>query len=276
MIIISVRDQFLNRPRCKRGRGRHYNTPTRVELDIMASKDQGRQMASEYIQELITADSLRLALDFMDSINDNSFERVLPLVSTYMGIDSLEKSSSLLENFSPTSQPEEDWKAFMEIRLSLLRDSLSWFEMDSTQNAFINTLAHKSYPYSIVTTLAQNVRRLVFNEDFCDSMNIAFPFSEERLEEIIQNNDEEKYSYSSNLYPNPAKDRAMLEYSLQEKEYGVLELFNILGEKILSINLLPEYTKISIDISSLTQGIYIYRAYTPSRKLSSGKLIISK
>ncbi len=269
-------DSITDTLRTVEGYNPYSNTLRKLEIEMQNAEAEKEELVAEYTGHFVFNDSLSYALSFMDSINDGSFKRLHPLVGTYAAIDSLSKARTLLNGFTPTSQDEDDWKTLTDIHLSLLEDTLTWFQMDSTQDAFILDMAYKPYPYSLPTTLAQNVRRLVYNEDFSDSLNFVIP-AEAKLEgneQPLQQNP--TYTYSSKLYPNPAKDKATLEYQLAEGEKGELVMMDAMGRKIVSVELLSAYTKISIDISAFSQGIYLYRAYTKDRNLSNGKLIIER
>lgn len=63
------------------------------------------------------------------------------------------------------------------------------------------------------------------------------------------------------IFPSPAKDNITIKYSMQNKN-GVLEIFNMLGEKVAEQKLLPNTKQFSLPVASWPQGIYLCRLLT--------------
>jgi hypothetical protein len=69
------------------------------------------------------------------------------------------------------------------------------------------------------------------------------------------------------LYPNPATDKITL--VTEDQNINTIEIFNNLGQKVLTPNILDN----SIDISSLTKGIYFMRLSFQNGELISKKFV---
>ena len=81
---------------------------------------------------------------------------------------------------------------------------------------------------------------------------------------------EKEESLVTNLYPNPAKGEIKVDVS----EEGTLEMFNLLGEKVIFTTLVKGTTSISTIM--LQPGIYIYSIYINGKVAKRDKLVISQ
>ncbi|MDT8392943.1 MAG: T9SS type A sorting domain-containing protein [Bacteroidales bacterium] len=87
--------------------------------------------------------------------------------------------------------------------------------------------------------------------------------------------EQEVISISKN-YPNPATNMTNVNITLKEAASVQLEISNLLGQKVKTVNY-GQYTKglhkISIDVSGLESGIYIY-TLTTGNDAAAGKMIV--
>ncbi|MBS1657129.1 MAG: T9SS type A sorting domain-containing protein [Chitinophagales bacterium] len=71
------------------------------------------------------------------------------------------------------------------------------------------------------------------------------------------------------VYPNPAKD--VLNVNLDAaKKISAIEIYNVVGQKIKTVNLQQGITSITVPVSDLKKGVYFVRA------ISNGKEILTK
>lgn len=86
-----------------------------------------------------------------------------------------------------------------------------------------------------------------------------------------------EYSLSQN-YPNPFNPTTNIKYSLAEKTFVSLDVYNILGQKVMSLvnkeQVAGEY-EVKFDASKLVSGVYIYQI-TAGNFVSSNKMILLK
>jgi len=81
-------------------------------------------------------------------------------------------------------------------------------------------------------------------------------------------------SESVKLFPNPSNGLFSVQSNTIEVN-SIVEIYNMLGEKIYTAKLNPTNTQ--IDLSNNPSGIYLYRVLTETRELiSTGKMIIQK
>jgi uncharacterized repeat protein (TIGR03803 family) len=79
------------------------------------------------------------------------------------------------------------------------------------------------------------------------------------------------------LYPNPNSGIFTIQETEVRNQNSVVEIYNMLGEKVYLTQYSHLTTQISIDLSNQPSGIYLYRLLTETGNLvSAGKFIIQK
>ncbi len=93
-------------------------------------------------------------------------------------------------------------------------------------------------------------------------------------------NDENKLYVStqltvSNLYPNPADNYVELDYNLQDNTSDVkLTIRNVLGVLVGEYGLVIHGSKLHIDTSRLSAGVYFYTLSIHNKNVATKKLLI--
>lgn len=78
------------------------------------------------------------------------------------------------------------------------------------------------------------------------------------------------------VYPNPSNGIFIMKLPVVSGQSSVVEIYNVLGEKVYSRLLLPNL-QFLIDISNQPDGVYLYKIITQNGKLEGeGKLILQK
>lgn len=72
------------------------------------------------------------------------------------------------------------------------------------------------------------------------------------------------------LYPNPASDWVNLE--LDAGEEVTVEIYDMLGKRVLAENFANSYHRLTMDVSSLSSGLYFVSVYTKGRKITKKML----
>ena len=78
----------------------------------------------------------------------------------------------------------------------------------------------------------------------------------------------------SSLYPNPANNKVSLNYNLNGASNARLEIRNILGSVVKSVEINETNGQISLDVSNLTNGVYFYSFIVNEVAIKSTKLVI--
>jgi len=80
----------------------------------------------------------------------------------------------------------------------------------------------------------------------------------------------------SNIYPNPAKNTISLNYNLNGAQKAVLEIHNILGSLVKTIDINGNSGQLNVDVSDLNNGVYFYSFIVDEKVITSKKLVIQR
>ena len=75
---------------------------------------------------------------------------------------------------------------------------------------------------------------------------------------------------------NPEKETITIKFDLPITSDGIVEVWNIMGNKLLTNTIPKSYIQQNINVSSLSSGIYFYIIKVNGDKFSSGKIMIIK
>ena len=78
----------------------------------------------------------------------------------------------------------------------------------------------------------------------------------------------------SNIFPNPANNKVSVNYDLNGATNAQLEIRNILGSVVKSVELTNTNGQVSIDVSDLTNGVYFYSFMVNEVAVKTTKLVI--
>lgn len=103
-------------------------------------------------------------------------------------------------------------------------------------------------------------------------------------ERLSANNSSNRKAYFENLesttvssfaiYPNPATDFVYLSIESEETYTGTFEIYDLLGQIVLSQTINTSTFQISSEI--INNGVYYYKMIVDSNTISEGKLVITK
>lgn len=78
------------------------------------------------------------------------------------------------------------------------------------------------------------------------------------------------------IFPNPANTSLNIRCESQIKSKIYFELYNLLGEKIMSEQLQMNENQKTIDISIINSGTYVYQMHSENKLLQTNKIVIIK
>ena len=78
------------------------------------------------------------------------------------------------------------------------------------------------------------------------------------------------------VYPNPAQDKATLEYTLTDDAKGTLVIFNTLGQEVARHNLPENSGTYEFSTAEFAQAVYYYKVYSNGSEIGSGKLSVMR
>lgn len=99
---------------------------------------------------------------------------------------------------------------------------------------------------------------------------LAESSSTKKEEAVIDPNPLKEYTQSYHVFPNPAKEYVLVE--MADTQTIIFKLFSLAGQIVLQEMVKGSGKK--INISSLKQGLYIYKIVDDKGKLITGKLVI--
>ena len=149
------------------------------------------------------------------------------------------------------------------INISLNSDSYLWDFGDTKTSTETNPVHTYSSPGDYIVTLTS------YNENcgdvaFSDTLTVLqLPVESIVLDDILS------------LYPNPTTGLLTIELINPVHNNMKIEIYNLHGQKIYSLQFNPNEGKEIIDLGGLPKGIYMVRV-TSEDMISSGKLILSR
>ncbi len=78
-----------------------------------------------------------------------------------------------------------------------------------------------------------------------------------------------------NLYPNPANEFALLQYSMgMDVKDAKVALYNVLGATIKEYSLSHQSQQLTVDTRNLPNGVYFYQLTVDGQKVATKKLLV--
>ncbi len=98
----------------------------------------------------------------------------------------------------------------------------------------------------------------VTSEDFNASRTIWSFFSRHSLNgTLVSGTKEPSWTNNVSIFPNPTED--ILQLQVEWKESGTLEVFNLMGQRILQQHLMPNTNNLSISSKNWSTGLYVIK-----------------
>jgi len=113
------------------------------------------------------------------------------------------------------------------------------------------------------------IRYTYFN---VDDLNDTISFKISFVDITAVNNIDEDAVISA--YPNPASDVLYIDYNLKAIDNGQLNVYNILGKKMISKEISSSNGRIELNVSDLSEGIYLYNFQSGNMKSKTYKVLV--
>lgn len=78
------------------------------------------------------------------------------------------------------------------------------------------------------------------------------------------------------VYPNPATDQLTVNYKVEPTDIVLFEIYNLIGEKVLSYTLSASHNEQSLSLAGLNAGVYMYKYTINGQNIKADKLVIVK
>lgn len=100
--------------------------------------------------------------------------------------------------------------------------------------------------------------------------------TDENRSAIFNSESVEEENTALMVYPNPASDQLTINYQLSASDVAVFEIYNVVGEIVLTRTLNTSEGEQKLPLSNLNSGIYFYKYSINDRIVSKDKLVIVK
>ena len=117
--------------------------------------------------------------------------------------------------------------------------------------------------------------RVMLNVNYPDIITAPAARMAKPDDTIPQNNVVQNNRYV-NVMPNPANDFLLINYFFGDNTSGIMEIYNINGQKCLVNLLSADESQKRISTSMLGQGVYFYRILLNGEAIETKKLVIIK
>ena len=213
--------------------------------------------------------------------NENSLWAKYALAFEYLVRDDSTSAITILDsipsNFelTPAQNTEhQNYRNYFEIILGLMVENKTFYEADSSDIAEL---------YSIMNNSSANVHALARNLLIAiDTLTYQEPYilpdllkSSEAYDEYwkLLNTDMPKYL---KIHPNPAHDYIIIDYSLEYYKKSLIEITDINGISIKTIEVKNETNQLVIDTRKWNSGIYIATLKNNDKIIENTKFMIVK
>ncbi|MBI4649014.1 MAG: right-handed parallel beta-helix repeat-containing protein [Bacteroidia bacterium] len=252
-----------------------YRTPTTISREIQYFEVERSNLLNEAVNHWFKSDSVETAVQFLEQ--ENSLQSAEILFGHYLTQGNVTKTEEKL-NILADAGWDEDFIKLAELRMALITDSLTIFDLTPQQDSMVWNIAYNCS--SLASTMAQAILGILYNiqlDDYCEqslslpkSLNI--PVNKTQNESQKQANN---YLFGSSA--NPVKENAVIWYQLPENCTDArLDIFDNTGRKINSYRLSEQENSLEIDFKNLDNGIYFYRLVLDDKPVETKRLIVIK
>ena len=221
-----------------------------------------------------------------DSIPDSTYHMIhfladtlpekqwkMAAVDVCISLDTLSWARSILDSIPLVSKSDSAYYDFQDLSLDLAEDTLTWHDMDSTQNALVSKLVSDS---TFISNRAQAVQLLLGDSSVQripeqipgnPSWRVSSP--EQTVDDELSN----ELVKSFKVYPNPSMNRFNLSWSTEKEATFAIEVFDLTGRSILYEQVSNSAKGVqTLDVGEC-KGLYILRITGDGQMLRSEKLI---
>ena len=198
------------------------------------------------------------------------------LVQAYLVANQCEKAKILLEQLPQENDEDKNFYNFYNLLSDLCVSEKTYFELTSAQEQTVREIAKSE---TSVSVNAQAILSMVYNEKFPEIIEelkfIVDLRNAPQQGETLGDNITKQIQFVK-IYPNPAENTITIELSaeLDNKNISV-EIYNYLGQKIIFYNFAGDLLN-TLDVSDLSNGIYIFKILVGNKIIAREKVVIEK
>ncbi len=198
------------------------------------------------------------------------------LVQAYLVANQCKEAKILLGQLPQENNEDINFYNFYNLLTDLCVSEKTYFELTSAQEQTVREIAESE---TSVSVNAQAILSMVYNEKFPEIIEeLKFivdlrnaPQQGEPLGDQIT-----KQIQFVKIYPNPAENTITIELSAElDNENISVEIYNYLGQKIIFYNFAGDLLN-TLDVSDLSNGIYIFKILVGNKIIAREKVVIEK
>lgn len=194
---------------------------------------------------------------------------VIDAIGAYISVDSIYVSGYAVLPFTPQIENPLG---------NIITDTLNWTEISGEYIAkggeqfvtigsfFPDSMIHQAYndtihspgswPYYFLDDVSVTL---------CDTDSVG-----------IKNYNNNTQPVVGKIYPNPTKDEAYLDYQIKDGQKGELQFYSVTGKLLSEYKLNSGSSKIIINTTGFSSGIYFYKIIVDQTVIANEKLVIIK
>jgi|GEM_PF-1808244 len=110
----------------------------------------------------------------------------------------------------------------------------------------------------------------------CDTLSYQFDTlgTQPRWEQTNTLSSKNDKAFRLSMYPNPATDFVQFHYQMKETDFAQVDVYNIQGIKVKSLELVSQDTELNLPLKDLTAGTYICKITVNGSAYNTFKLIV--
>ncbi|MBL4755253.1 MAG: T9SS type A sorting domain-containing protein [Flavobacteriales bacterium] len=272
-------------------------TSPRRELELEIAFFEGQlslklnSVSRFFLHDSLTTSGIDSVIDILKS--QDRIDRELQLIEAYIEAERLTEAKLQLDLLDLTGGLENFCK-LQHIVISIIEDSASFDTLltdtllqlavdsianDTLQHGYLQARAILSMVFGTrfiehIEPLPQQVQLKTSEGDEDATTDGTYAEEEEPRQTLSQ---EMEINSWVNIYPNPAKDKLIIEYSLPENAgSGMVEVHTILGYRSINYTLPGKQGTVIKDITNLPGGVYFFTIMVNNTAVAREKIIIVK
>lgn len=160
----------------------------------------------------------------------------------------------------------QNLKTVNEIYLEYFMDVIGEVVLDSVTKAILESIAYQNPIQGGDAVYMARAMLRIDVEDQINVMRIKHPVQETKTTPV----------YHVRIYPNPATTEFNIEYFFDENSSALIEITNLVGQKILTKTLDTNQHLTKIPSSNFNPGIYFYKILLNGKQKEAGKIVLVK
>jgi hypothetical protein len=251
-----------------------------IEKEIEIAESERFQLVMQRLDAFVDMDSIPDSTYLMihwltDSIIGKQWQMLA--VGTAIGLDTLTWAKDILTAMDLDNAEDSAFFVIHNLSINLRQDTLTWFDMDSTQKALLIGLANggsmmRGYAETVLALLGDT--SIMRTPEEFELPSAKFGEEEEQEEVPYALPGIAKGTVRVEVYPNPFSNSFNLRYALADEVQEMrVEVFDLMGRSVKAIQAhKTREGQLTIELGECL-GIYVLRMTADSRQVHQQKVV---